>query len=685
MLQDAKLLVAFDSGTGALIKMENKTTNWVIERRPELGASFRLIASTPEFSYNFVYGDSQKIAEVQKLSDHEIRIEWKNLKSDNGETLPITFTATVTLHDGALMFDAALDNGSSLTVETIEYPYFGDLNPPNPSTSMVVHTTRYDHLVPSEIYPRFVGAKDDGSVSFPTKAFDSARSLFCLIQSPREGLYVEMHDPTQPYLLQYTFEQHPGVVSSMTNEVRQEGKLSQIFPHLEFRTCHFIFAHSHSLVKLVTVVVRCYSGDWHAGVDLYKQWRQTWFKQPRVPDWAKGVNSWMQLQIDSPEQDYRVKYTELVRYGEECAENGVSAIQLVGWNKGGQDGGNPSLDTDPGLGSWQQLHDAIEKIQAMGVKIILFGKFPWADMTTDWYKQSLYHYAVTDPYGIPYEGGGDSYFTPVQLAGINNHRFAIMDLADPEYRSIATQEFRKTLALGASGFLYDEVCVQPTNHAYCFNEHHGHGSPAYIYAGAIPLAEEFHAAADSVDKDFLFAGEGPQDWLTQYYPFSYFRISASSIPVERYIDTQAPLMVAVDGFDDREMINFCLMDRYIIEYEPYNFKGRLSDFPLTLEYGKKVDALRRKYKEYLWDGKFLDTEGASITANGPCRYSVFVTKSGKRAVILFSTQTGKEITAKVELPDAGPLVWASPDHPDAKPTNGTLRLPERSAAVIMEK
>jgi len=41
--------------------------------------------------------------------------------------------------------------------------------------------------------------------------------------------------------------------------------------HLEFRLCHFIFAKPHSTTQLVPVVLRCYQGDWHEGVNLYKQ------------------------------------------------------------------------------------------------------------------------------------------------------------------------------------------------------------------------------------------------------------------------------------------------------------------------------------------------------------------------------------------------------------------------------
>ncbi len=695
VLQDNKMLVAFDSNTGTLIRMENKTTGWNIERRPELGMSFRIFVPMPDRRYNFILSQKQKAFKVEKVSDNEVQIVWRNLLSEHDGVLPITLTATVTLKDGAITFDASIQNDSKLTIETIDYPYLGDLNPPSKNSSMSARTTWYGNLGSDEIYPHFSNEKGYWGDFYPTKTFDSFRSLFCLIQSPKEGLYVEMKDPTQPYQLQYTFEQHPGDVSSITNEVPKEdyiagkplvdgGSSANVAVHLDFRTCHFIFAHPNTSTKLAPVVIECYNGDWHAGVDLYKKWRATWYKQPLVPDWIKDVNSWQQLQINSPEQDYRVKYAELVKYGEECAKNGVKAIQLVGWNKGGQDGGDPMQDTDPGLGTRQKLKDAIAKIQAMGVKIILFGKLNWADKTTEEYKTEFYKYACTDPYGIPYEQGGYSYYTPTQLAGINNHRRAVMDFLDPDYRNAATKEFEKLLGLGASGWLFDENCHHgPVK--YSFTTDHGYTAPGFIYKGDMLMAAQLRAAADKVSPDFLFAGEGFQDWLRQYYSTSYFRISEGSTPVDRYIDPQAPLVIAVTGFDDRAMINFCLLDRYIIEYEPYNFKGSITDYPLTLAYGKKVDDLRRKYKEYLWDADFRDTEGADVTADGKVRYSVFVTKTGKRAVVLANQEEKKQVTAKVEIPKHGKLVVVSPENQNEQASTGTLKIPALSAAVIIEK
>jgi len=683
VLEDDSLLAAFDSDFGALTRLENKSTHWTIERRPELGLSFRLHAPLPDRRDNFVLGQKQRAAEVKRISDREARFQWQDLSSEHGGKLPMIFSATVTLSNGVLTFGGRLQNNSSLMVETIDYPYFGDFNPPARGGPLHTRHMWHGNLASSEIYPGFNNQKGYWGVDFPMQTIDSKQSLFCLIQAPQEGLYVEMQDPTQPYLLEYTFEQHPGVVQSINNSVPASDAISGLPVHLEFRTCHFVYVHPHSAMTLAPVVLRAYRGDWHAGVDLYKEWRATWFKPPHFPAWVKDVNAWQQLQINSPEQEYRVAYTNLIEYGRECATNGVSAIQLVGWNRGGQDGGDPAQDTDPGLGTWQELHDAIAQIQANGVNMVLFAKLNWADMTTARFTNELFKYGATDPFGIPYEQGGYSYHTPTQLAGINNHRREVMDFVSPEYQAVAAGEFLKLMKLGSTVWLWDEVCHHgPVEYSFAAN--HGYAPPGYIYAGDIPLTARLRAAADKINPDFLFSGEGPQDWLMPYY-VSYFRINGGSTPVCRYLDPQAPLVVAVTGLDDREMLNLILLDRYIISYEPYNFKGHLTDFPLTLAYGRKIDALRRRYKAYLWDADFRDNLGATVNANGSHRYSVFVTAAGKRAVVVVNQESSRTITAGVELPHSGGLLAASPEQPEAVPTTGQLQIPARSAAVLMEQ
>ena len=169
----------------------------------------------------------------------------------------------------------------------------------------------------------------------------------------------------------------------------------------------------------------------------------------------------------------------------------------------------------------------------------------------------------------------------------------------------------------------------------------------------------------------------------QYFPVSETGVSAT--PVCQYIDPHCVMLAGVSGFDDREKLNQILLSRYVIEYEPFYYKGHLSDFPLTMAYGKKIDDLRRRYQACLWDGKYRDTLGASVSSDGTPRYSVFVAANSKRAVVVINPDMGRTITAKVSLPNAGSLVVATPEDPDAKPTDGTIQIPARSAAVVLEQ
>ncbi|MDE3179396.1 MAG: hypothetical protein KGM47_07005, partial [Acidobacteriota bacterium] len=539
-LEDPELRATFKQATGALTGIEYKPTGWKIMRRPDLGVSFRMQAPLPGRHDNFILGQRQRAARAEKRGN-QAQFEWKDLVSEHAGVLPIIFTATVTLENGALTFESSLTNNSELPVNTVEYPYLGDLCAPTLETAMKRHHMWYGNLQSEEIYPHFRNAKGYWGVMSPTETADSNQSLFCLIQTAGQGLYIQVNDHRARNLVQYTFVQKPGVLESISHKVPEERTISGAPVSLECCATHFLFAAPKSTTKLTPIVLRGYRGGWQAGVDLYKQWRAGWFKQRPIPEWVNEVHSWQQLQINSPEDSLRYHYRDLAQIGEECARNGVTAIQLVGWNRGGQDRGNPSQDIDPRLGTWQELHDAIAEMQAKGVKIVLFGKFNWADMTTKWYKNELYRYEAKDPYGIRYEHGGYSYDTPEQLAAINNRRFAVMCFADPAYRQIAAKEFKKDTAFNAAGFLFDEVCHHgPVR--YCFAADHGHSVPSFIYSGDIPLAEGSDGDTQ-VNPNFLFAGEGPEDILMQHYPLSYFRIGDQHIPVCRYIDSKAPLMV----------------------------------------------------------------------------------------------------------------------------------------------
>ena len=210
----------------------------------------------------------------------------------------------------------------------------------------------------------------------------------------------------------------------------------------------------------------------------------------------------------------------------------------------------------------------------------------------------------------------------------------------------------------------------------------------FIFSADEALIEGFRRIAHERNPDFLFAGEALQQQQYKHYSVSYFRIGKDHIAAQRYIDPDCNIMVAINGFNDHNSINLCLLYKYIMSYEPYNFKGRLDDFPLTIEYGKKVDALRRKYKEYIWDAECRDTIGAKVTVNGKIHqpYSVFIQpKTGKRAVAIANVDPLKKIDVSLKLDGkSDKLFVASPEKPKAKLFKGKISVPPRSVIVIIE-
>ncbi len=80
-----------------------------------------------------------------------------------------------------LTFNATLVYNSS--IETVDYPYFGDFTSPTPDTPMHTERLWVGALNAEEIYPHFNNGKGYWGVLYPTKTIESDVSQFCLIRT----------------------------------------------------------------------------------------------------------------------------------------------------------------------------------------------------------------------------------------------------------------------------------------------------------------------------------------------------------------------------------------------------------------------------------------------------------------------------------------------------------------------
>jgi len=678
VLENDRLTVAIDRETGCIARLESKDQAWKMQ-----GAGMRLHVPAPEHRFHYLTERQAGKPRIDSDATHAT-ITWNGFESDRMGKLDIEVKEFVQLDGAAVHFSYEIRNGSHAVIESYTYPRLKGLKPPAGDKNMRQVAWNYGGMSSNGLWPTF--GNEVGYYGYDTPA--QLRNLgadiqFCMVLSDSHGLYVGYHDQGQKQVVQLCFSLSPAYVDSFnSSDINSSGKVGDSAVGIDPN--HLCFIQPGDSQRSEALVLEPFSGDWHGGADIYKAWRNSWYKPPKMPAWVQDVHAWQQIQINSAEDRLSFPYKDLVKYAEACKRWGVKAIQLTGWQIGGQDRDFPLHDTDPRLGTAQEFKDAIAASKAMGVEIVLFNKYAWADVTAPEYNSQFRQFAVVDPYGTPYQFNGYNYDTPTQIAGINARHGVGMCQASPLWRKRALEEFRKSIELGASGILFDECQwhISP----YCFSQTHGHPLPGAVFSGDVPLIDGFRTIVDG--EEFLFAGESPYDVELQTYDMSYFRIEHGFVPMGRYIAPYAPMSVAVTGDSDRQMINACLLYRFSMSYEPRDFHGELDEIPVTLTYGRAVDDLRRKYKEWLWDAEFRDTLGAKVIAGGAplSTYTVFKRKDGLRAVVMANMNDTDPAACELSLDHAksSELKWVSPEQPEPKPWPGRLELAPGSVAVVLE-
>jgi hypothetical protein len=100
-----------------------------------------------------------------------------------------------------------------------------------------------------------------------------------------------------------------------------------------------------------------------------------------------------------------------------------------------------------------------------------------------------------------------------------------------------------------------------------------------------------------------------------------------------------------------------------------------------------MDALRRRYRNLLWDAEYLDSLGATVSRSGKAHslYSVFIERtSGRRAVVLANESFSDSVSLNVDLPNKTGLSIIRPESPEPETFEAELTLEPESAAVVME-
>lgn len=689
-LSDGQVTARFSS-SGSLVSLRSEATRWDAIAHEGLGLGFRLLVPLPGRRNNSVRAEDQDAPSTTTGQDW-VQFSWETVRSAHGGEHAIAVIQRWELHEAQLIVRTHVRNGSELVVENVFAPYVGGLRPGPEDHTLTAIRHDYGSGMRQSMWPTFENSVGYYGVDVPTQladqwmaAYGTPAVPYTLIQADTQGLYVGVAEPTTE-LVAWHAELWPGYADSLQASVPLDDTIADVPVRIQFAAVHVPYVMPGETRDLVPVMLAFYRGDWHDGADVYTRWRNSWLRPATGPDWVREPHTWQQIQINSPEDELRLQFDQLVEVGREAVDAGVTAIQLVGFNTGGQDRGNPSHEPDPRLGGREALKRAIAQIQDLGVKVVLFAKFNWADRSTQEFRDTWIHEAVKDPYGDYYMHPGYRYETVTQVLDINTRRLIPMCFQSERYLQECERQFDILVDLGADGILYDE-CLHHLPTLLCFETDHGHRYGAPTYANDRELIRRLRARVPDPET-FLFAGEAIYDLEFEAYALSYHRSeNRDHLPLHRYTAAREQMMTAATGFDDRNMVNQAFLYRYVVSYEPYNFKGRLTDFPQTVAYGRRMDTLRRETRRWTWDGQFTDTRGAEVefdATDGTNPYSVFRGDDGSRAVCIANYDASPRLASvRIEGYD-GPLVGRAIDADEWRTLDGNrITLAARTAAIVV--
>lgn len=636
-LENKNMKAVFDVSNGSLVHLENKQTRWKVISREQLGQSFEILVPLKEKRFHVVKGVEQTKPEVN-ASPEKIVFTWKSLQSDFVEgNLDITFEGTVALTDEGLEYGGALKNNSSYEIEYVSWPYFGEVSVPDKKQRFV-----FEHRSDTrELFPMFFNEQGYWGVDYPTQICMLPENSLLLIRNDEQGIYVGSKQAVPSEMLIGSFELIPGyeIQNPLTDEM--DGEMVRI----QFKANHVVYTKANNSAALVPVQVQLYKGSWHKGADIYKEWKNT-LATGTSPDWMKQPASWQKVNISQA--------SDLVNYAKGAKEQGVQVLWVNGWMRNGENE----------VGTIDNLANAIGECQRLGVKVVLDVNLTNVDAHSEWYRDELKNYLITDPFGVPYS------------------RTTVCPMTQ-QVKDMVEKQLAQNPAIQAA----DGVFCNDNNHRnktfYCFSKDHGHKTPELTATGYFEMEQYLADQAKKSNKEYAVLGYGLFD--TQSTSNGGYRIpSVNTSSMQRYLNTDLPLIASVDVRTARQDMNMCLKNRYNICYDLQFYNNKLAAYPHIMTYGNQIETLRKKYADFIWNGEFTDTQGATVSG-ADLSYAVYKRKSdGKKAVVIVNRSENKASTAKVSV-DGRALVMASPEKQEAVAFSGNVEIQPQSVVVVMEK
>ncbi len=608
-LEGPHLSIAFDARTGGLVRFDDGRVGPWLE---EASAGSLFVVEVPRG------GDRTVVVQTaqQTLSHHElaaggnaVTLRWLDPITSAGERLRGDITVTAAIEQAGLRLTLSLDLEEG-GVEAVRFPSVRGVRPT--TAELELRGVDYSTGTRVGLLPVFDSNAPYWGTMFPDYASGNLRpelvgnptSPFVALVTDAGGITVMPAEPTLDFI-GWRASLEPGFADSLARTAGPDAAVT-------LDAIHFPAATGNR-IELPAMSLTPYAGDWTGSLEPYRRnqaptrhSRAAWLAEPRL---------WLQVQLMSTEGEPRYDFDDLVDIIEECASTGVGAIQIVGWNEGGQDGLVPWHRPAAKLGGPAGLQRALDRARELDVATVLYVKYVWVEKPgPNW--EELEPFVSRDPHGQPYAQPGPVYHSSRKRYGISTPWYVPLCFGVRELRDRIAGEVAEMASWGADGILADESLYHGRA-LLCFADDHGHPVGASAFTWDAAYIDDMRARLGDAADTFVIAAEGAYDAQFEDYDVSYFRsASPHHRPVGRMLRPGARIVTALTGFDERGMIAQSLLDAYAMSLEPFNFKGRPRDMPVTVERARRAEEVRGRYADWLWNGELVADAAVTVAEAG---------------------------------------------------------------------
>lgn len=608
--------------------------------------------------------------------DAAMRLVWTDPVTSSGERLSGEIAVTARIVDGAvrLALSFHLDEGG---VEAVRFPALRGIRPLG--GALELRGVDYSTGTRVSLLPVFDSNAPYWGTTFPDYASGNLRpelvgtptSPFVVIAGETGGLTLEPSERTSAFI-GWRASLEPGFADSLQRRAGENASVT-------VEAIHFPEGDGVE-AALPEMTIAPYAGSWQRGLAAYlptqdptRRSSASWLREPR---------SWLQVQLMSTEGEPRYDFDALVDIIEECAREGIGAIQIVGWNEGGQDGLVPQHRPAEKLGGEEGLRRALARARELDVATVLYVKYVWVEKPGPLWDE-LEPFVSRDANGQPYAQPGPVYHSSRKRYGIATPWYVPLCFGVEALRRRFADEVAEMAAWGADGILADESLYHGRA-LLCFADDHGHPVGASAFTWDAAFVEDIRAGLGDRADTFVIAAEGAYDDQFAHYDVSYFRsASPTHRPLGRQLRPDARIVTALTGFDDRAMVAQCLLYGYAMSLEPYNFKGRPGDMPATVALARQADALRDRHRDQLWNGRLVvDHDVVAHLPDGSVHdlLTVWEGADGTRVVVV---ATYGDDPLSLQLTGLGAAETDDLDGRRARIVDGRVDVPARGVTVVL--